>query len=73
MGTFPAGAEIIPNPYNRIAGFPVMAWPMIEWVPDTHYKEHFNHEPYLEKSIYVYDLGAGRLIDIMRKIEENLA
>ena len=43
---------IIPNPYNKIAGFsvrsgeggvffvpgfPVMAWPMIEWVLDTAY------------------------------------
>src|SRR5690606_16010620 len=47
MGEFPAGAGIIPNPYNRIPGFhwrehwfvpgfPVMAWPMIEWVLDTH-------------------------------------
>ena len=49
MAMFPAGAEIIPNPYNKIAGFsvrsgdggvffvpgfPVMAWPMIEWVLD---------------------------------------
>ena len=43
MGDFPAGAAIIPNPFNRIPGFsirnhwfvpgfPVMAWPMIEWV-----------------------------------------
>ena len=41
MGMFPAGAELIPNPYNRIPGFsvrhvhfvpgfPVMAHPMIE-------------------------------------------
>ena len=45
-------AEIIPNPYNKIAGFsvrsgeggvffvpgfPVMAWPMIEWVLDHHF------------------------------------
>ena len=53
MGVFPEGAEIIPNPYNKIPGFgvrragragvwfvpgfPVMAWPMIEWVLDTHY------------------------------------
>ena len=43
MGVFPRGARIIPNPYNKIAGFsvgdvhfvpgfPVMAWPMMEWV-----------------------------------------
>ena len=42
MGVFPLGAAIIPNPFNKIAGFsvrdvhfvpgfPVMAWPMIEW------------------------------------------
>jgi molybdopterin-biosynthesis enzyme MoeA-like protein len=48
MGVFPAGAHIIPNPYNKIPGFsvgdvhfvpgfPVMAWPMIEWVLDTRY------------------------------------
>ncbi len=41
MGTFPEGARIIPNSYNKIPGFsvgdhhfvpgfPVMAWPMIE-------------------------------------------
>ena len=84
MGTFPQGSRIIPNPYNRIAGFtiehhwfvpgfPVMAWPMIEWTLDIHYKQHFDHAPYLEKSIFVFDLGEGRLIDIMRKIEENPA
>lgn len=43
MGVFPAGARLIPNPYNRIAGFsvgrvhflpgfPVMAHPMMVWV-----------------------------------------
>src|SRR3989304_4352852 len=42
MGEFPAGAEIIPNPFNQIPGFsirehwfvpgfPQMAWPMLEW------------------------------------------
>ena len=48
MGVFPQGAGIIPNPYNKIPGFsvghvhfvpgfPVMAWPMIEWVLDRRY------------------------------------
>ncbi|RKE35188.1 putative molybdopterin binding protein [Paraburkholderia sp. BL23I1N1] len=51
MGTYPQGASIIPNGYNKIPGFsinqhhfvpgfPVMAWPMIEWVLDTQYA-HF--------------------------------
>jgi molybdopterin-biosynthesis enzyme MoeA-like protein len=54
MGVFPAGARIIPNPYNKIPGFscdgpggasihfvpgfPVMAWPMIEHLLDTEYR-----------------------------------
>lgn len=50
--TFPAGARIIPNPFNRIPGFmarehyfvpgfPQMAHPMIEWVLDTFYRDCF--------------------------------
>jgi molybdopterin-biosynthesis enzyme MoeA-like protein len=49
---FPQGAQMIPNPFNRIAGFsvndhyfvpgfPQMAHPMIEWALDTHYRELF--------------------------------
>ncbi|MDX1668562.1 MAG: competence/damage-inducible protein A, partial [Limnobacter sp.] len=48
MADFPEGVELIPNPFNKIAGFsvkehyfvpgfPVMAWPMIDWVLDTYY------------------------------------
>ena len=58
MGVFPAGASIIPNPYNKIPGFsavmrrrvhfvpgfPVMAWPMIEWVLDKHYAHLFQQQ-----------------------------
>ena len=84
MGEFPAGSDIIPNPYNRIAGFtighhwfvpgfPVMAWPMAEWVLDTHYKAHFNQAPYLEKSIFVFDLGESQVIDMMVEAEKNPA
>jgi molybdopterin-biosynthesis enzyme MoeA-like protein len=50
MGMFPAGAAIIPNPYNRIPGFsvgslhfmpgfPVMAHPMLDWLLDTLYAD----------------------------------
>lgn len=55
MAEFPAGAELIPNPVNQVAGFsfgdchfvpgfPEMAWPMIEWVLDTHYAERHRNE-----------------------------
>jgi len=82
MGEFPAGSDIIPNPYNRIAGFsighhyfvpgfPVMAWPMAEWVLDTYYQAHFDHAPYLEKSIFVLDLGESQVIDMMVEAEKT--
>ena len=60
MGVFPHGARIIPNPYNKIPGFsvgdvhfvpgfPVMAWPMIEWVLDTQYAHLFQRGAYVEQ------------------------
>src|SRR5450755_1742070 len=65
MGVFPEGAQIIPNPYNRIAGFsvrdvhfvpgfPVMAWPMIEWVLDQRYAELHGQGAQHEKSVIVF-------------------
>src|SRR3954471_11675925 len=75
MGVFPAGAAIIPNPYNKIAGFsietapaapgeqpgiffvpgfPVMAWPMIEWVLDTRYADLHRARGAGEKSVIVF-------------------
>ena len=54
MADFPKGAELIPNPINRVAGFsikqhyfmpgfPQMSHPMMEWVLDTYYRHFFNH------------------------------
>ena len=56
MADFPQGARLIPNPVNRVAGFslddchfvpgfPEMAWPMLEWVLDTHYRAHRHANP----------------------------
>ena len=87
MGVFPASAQIIPNPYNKIPGFscagkgagavhfvpgfPVMAWPMMEWVLDTHYAAHFNANPYIEKSIVIYGAMEAALTPLMEKIERE--
>ena len=76
MGEFPAGAEIIPNPYNRIPGFsfkrhyflpgfPQMAWPMLEWVLDTHYRHAFAPGSVAESSIIVREAGESQLIELM--------
>ncbi len=61
MAEFPVGAELIPNPVNRIAGFsinhhhfvpgfPNMSHPMVEWVLDHHYAHLFS-EPEVEQRI----------------------
>ena len=76
MGEFPEGAEIIPNPYNRIPGFsymrhhflpgfPQMAWPMLEWVLDTHYRDAFAPGSIAESSIIVREAGESQLIELM--------
>lgn len=88
MGVFPVGASIIPNPYNKIAGFscqgavgtvhfvpgfPVMAWPMIEWVLDTHYAHLFQEAAWVEQSIIVFGAMEATLTPLMEAIERDFA
>jgi molybdopterin-biosynthesis enzyme MoeA-like protein len=79
MGIFPQGAEIIPNPVNRIPGFslrehhflpgfPQMAWPMAEWVLDTRYRWLFGHERWEESSVLVYEAPESLLVPVMREV-----
>ncbi len=90
MGVFPAGATLIPNPYNKIPGFscgavsvtrrgegavhfvpgfPVMAWPMIEWVLDIHYAHLFHRNRRVEKSVIVFGAMEASLTPLMEHIE----
>ncbi|HYD96665.1 MAG TPA: molybdopterin-binding protein [Noviherbaspirillum sp.] len=84
MGEFPRGADIIPNPYNKIPGFavrhgegahyfvpgfPVMAWPMIEWVLDMHYPHLFRKVPRLEKAVLVFEQAESALTPLMESVE----
>ena len=117
MGVFPQGADIIPNPYNKIPGFscaspggrgamlsgagpsqaarapsggsdphavgerggaihfvpgfPVMAWPMIEWVLDTHYRHLFRQAAWVEQSVIVYGSMEAALTPLMEDIERR--
>jgi len=89
MGRFPAGASIIPNPFNKIAGFtcqgagagvvhflpgfPVMAWPMMAWVLDTFYAAHFHTEVRIEKSVIVMGAMEATLTPLMLAIEARFA
>ena len=80
MGEFPAGCAIVPNPVNRIPGFtvgdhhfvpgfPQMAWPMVEWVLETRYRDRFDSQKWKEQSILVYEAGESQLIFAMKDVE----
>lgn len=92
MGMFPTGAQIIPNPFNKIPGFfcsqgvepkgadapggvffvpgfPVMAWPMIEWVLDTVYPHLHRTAAWIEQSVIVFGAMEAALTPLMEEIE----
>jgi molybdopterin-biosynthesis enzyme MoeA-like protein len=87
MGVFPQGSEIIPNPYNKIAGFsypgsrggavhfvpgfPVMAWPMVEWVLDSQYPHLFRKDAHCEQSVIVFGAMEATLTPLMESIERD--
>jgi molybdopterin-biosynthesis enzyme MoeA-like protein len=84
MGVFPRGATIIPNPFNKIAGFsvddvhfvpgfPVMAWPMMEWVLDTKYAHLFRRDAWMEKSVIVFGAMEATLTPLMEAVERDHA
>lgn len=54
-----------------LPGFPVMAWPMMEWVLDTHYRNLFRERPYLEKSVIVFGAMEAALTPLMEQIERD--
>ena len=85
MGYFPVGARIIPNPYNKIPGFtcqgtqgtvhfvpgfPVMAWPMIEWVLEHHGAAWAPAVPRLEHSVIVMGAMEATLTPLMEAVEK---
>ena len=81
LGVFPRGAEIIPNPFNRIPGFairqhyflpgfPQMAHPMAVWALDTFYSHLFHRQPKVDRAYLLtgdraYESG---LLDLMEHI-----
>ena len=80
MAVFADGASLIPNPYNKIAGFmlgshhfvpgfPVMAHPMIAWVLDNHYPHLFNQRPHSEQSVLVFGTAESKVVPLMEEIE----
>lgn len=82
MADFPAGAGLIPNPVNRVAGFylerlycvpgfPEMAWPMLEWVLDTQLRA-LHRQPRAEYSLRASGAASeGDLLDLMEAALER--
>ena len=82
MGVFPEGASIIPNPYNKIPGFsvghvhfvpgfPVMAWPMVEWVLDQRYAHLHGGQVQHERSVIVFGAMEAALTPLMEDLERR--
>src|SRR5512139_68572 len=82
MGMFPRGAQIVPNPYNKIPGFsvadvhfvpgfPVMAWPMIEWLLDHRYAHLHGSRRLRERSVVVFGTMEATLTPLMEAVERE--
>jgi molybdopterin-biosynthesis enzyme MoeA-like protein len=82
MAVFAEGASLIPNAYNKIAGFtlgthhfvpgfPVMAAPMIAWVLDNLYPHLFNQTPHSEQSVLVFGTAESKVVPLMEEIEST--
>jgi molybdopterin-biosynthesis enzyme MoeA-like protein len=80
MARFPEGARVIPNPYNKIAGFsvervhfvpgfPVMAHPMIAWVLDQEYAHLHRAERPAERSVIVIGGMEATLTPLMESVQ----
>jgi molybdopterin-biosynthesis enzyme MoeA-like protein len=82
MGVFPAGAQIIANPYNKIPGFsvghvhfvpgfPVMAHPMIQTLLDTTYAHLHGSHRQVERSMVLFGAMEATLTPLMESIERD--
>jgi molybdopterin-biosynthesis enzyme MoeA-like protein len=77
MADLPAGADLVPNPYNRIPGFsilrhyflpgfPDMAHPMAAWVLDNYYGTGLVRP--VERSLRVLDVTESLLVGLMEQL-----
>jgi molybdopterin-biosynthesis enzyme MoeA-like protein len=84
MGVFPEGAQIIPNPFNKIPGFsigdvhfvpgfPVMAHPMIESLLDGRYAHLHGGQALAERSVIVFGAMEASLTPLMVELEAGFA
>jgi molybdopterin-biosynthesis enzyme MoeA-like protein len=56
-----------------VPGFPVMAWPMVEWVLDNAYAHLHCQQAYVEKSVIVFGAMEAALTPLMLRLEADFA
>lgn len=54
-----------------VPGFPVMAWPMLAWVLDSFYPQHFHQVSRTEHSVLVFDSQEAVLTPLMESLERS--
>jgi len=81
MADLPKGADLIPNPRNRIPGFsvghihclpgfPELAWPMLEWVLENHYPDLRGVES-VHYILKIHNARETELISLMEQIQHD--
>ena len=55
-----------------LPGFPEMAWPMLEWVLDTHYRDLAGNKE-VEYALVLEDAHESELIELMESLLGNYA
>lgn len=82
MGVFPVGSDIVPNSYNKIPGFfirdhtfmpgfPVIAWPMMEWTLDHRYPSLHHQVERVEHSFVVFEMPESRITPSLEELERR--
>jgi molybdopterin-biosynthesis enzyme MoeA-like protein len=82
MAELPLGCGLIPNPVNQVPGFslrdhhcvpgfPNMAWPMVEWVLDTHYAHLASSVARIERLLVLHGAAESDLIPLMEVLVER--
>jgi molybdopterin-biosynthesis enzyme MoeA-like protein len=81
MADLPQGADLIPNPVNRVPGFaiqqhyfmpgfPQMSWPMMRWVLDTHYPT-LQCKPQVVERMIIENQSESLWVDWMEQFEQQ--
>lgn len=82
MADLPEGCLLIPNAHNRIPGFTLydhhflpgftdIAWPMLDWVLDTHYPARA--VAMVERSVRVMGVAESALVPLLEDLHGRLA